>query len=145
MADGLDATECARLLATEKDAGMGSLHWHETKVGGGVVMGRLPEIGLAVNPVPSEGHLLMSGQWKGPNDVQLFLQILVNSTQRNLARLCWNRHHQADLHWHWYLTPDGREQRESVSDPPSTVDNMSMMLEVFVPRLQITNYQASLT
>lgn len=62
-----------------------------------------------------------------------------NAGQAKLARLCLTPSHGTDLHWHYLEDVKGPSPRQSVSHPPGTLDEATMLNDVFIPTMRITN------
>ena len=47
-------------------------------------------------------------------------------------------------HWHWYALPNGKDTRETVTYPSGTLGHDTLLYEVFLPRLNVVNFQAGM-
>ena len=89
----------------------------------------------------SESAIKAIDAWRAGDDIQVWLEVTIGKRRSGVARLCFNPHHQDDLHWHWPSKPGGSEPRRSVLHPPATIDHDTMIYDVFLPELHITNFQ----
>lgn len=136
----IDATEADRLLNAPKDGTGGAWFW--TPVANpatGTVLRKTLRVAVAVAPEPAGGSLLVLGDWRRHDVIQIRLVLAVFKTDLNLARLCLDPTHQDELHWHYREHVPGENKRIMVSHPPVRLDEESMLFEVFIPTMKITN------
>ena len=70
----VDADEAVRLVAAEKEAGGASPQWAETRLASGLLVRKtLVPLALTVHPPPASGHLLVMGDWRRPDLIQIRL------------------------------------------------------------------------
>ena len=135
----IDATEGRRLLDAEKDAGGSAAHWHLVRSPvSGVILRKHLDLPVAVRPSPPVGDLVIVGEWKGPAQIQIFLYLMHGVTQLKLCRLCLTPRHGSDLHWH-YLEDITECPPGPVSHPPGKINEVTMLNDVFVPTMKVTN------
>lgn len=79
------------------------------------------------------------GQWRRHDTIQIRLALALEKSEANLARLCLDRAHLDELHWHYREGVPGKEERVTVSHPPGNLSEDSMLFEVFIPTMKITN------
>jgi hypothetical protein len=94
---------------------------------------------VAVAPDPADGHLLVLGVWRRYDTVQIRLVLALPKTELNIARLCLDPHHCDVLHWHWREEVPGNTETVSVTPCPAVLSEDSMMTDVFIPTMKITN------
>lgn len=136
----IEAREARRLLRAEKDAHGRPATWHEVRSpASGVVLRKHAQLALTAAPPPHAGDLIVVGEWKSPRQIQIYLYLVVGAAQAKLARLCLTPTHGADLHWHYLEDVRAPTIVEPVSDPPGTLGEATMMNDVFIPRMNITN------
>ncbi len=136
----IDATEATRLLDAPKDATGGAWVW--TPVANpttGTVVRKTLRVAVAVSPEPSGGSLLVVGDWRRRDVIQIRLVLALVKSDRNLARLCLDPAHQDELHWHYREDVPGKSERVTVSHPLGKLNEESMLFDVFIPTMRITN------
>ncbi len=79
------------------------------------------------------------GQWRRHDSIQIRLALALEKSEANLARLCLDPAHLDKLHWHYREGVRGKEERVTVSHPPGNLSEDTMLFEVFVPTMKITN------
>lgn len=136
----IDDVEVQRLLDAPKEAGESPL-WTavEHPTTGQVVRKVLHPLALAIAPEPAAGSLLVMGQWRRSDAIQIRLVLAMASTEHNVARLCLDPRHGKDLHWHYREDVAGKTEQVSVSHPPGTLSEETMLFDVFIPTMNITN------
>jgi hypothetical protein len=133
----LTQPEAEALLNREKDAGMAQPVWTEC---------RSPQthllfsarLMLGVSAPPYDLHVDIG--WYGELVQQH--RLLVIGQSGNLARLCMSRQHQDDPHWHLFEDMAGLQPRTEPAEIPAATalaDVDALFVDVFVPRLKITN------
>lgn len=137
----IDAQEAQRLIDAPKDGAGQIWGWSQlTHPGTGAVIRKNLQVSVAVTPEPDTGHLLVIGTWRRHDAIQIRLVLALSSSELNLARLCLNPRHAQNLHWHLRDEVPGPTEQVSVSHPPGMlVSEESMLFDVFIPTMKITN------
>lgn len=142
----IDAAEAGRLVAAEKDAAGATVRWVEARLASGLLVRKtLVPFALNVHPPPSSGHLLVEGDWKRADLIQIRLVLTREKGESNVERLCLDPAHMGELHWHHLeQVAGGGKPAVLVKARPMAIDEEWMLYEEFVPKMNITNVARSL-
>lgn len=142
----VDAAEAERLVAAEKDARGATARWAETRLANGIVVRKmLVPFALTVHPPPTSGHLLVMGDWRRPDLIQIRLVLTREKGEINVERLCLDPVHLGALHWHHLeQVSGGGKPPVLVTNRPDLLDEEWMLYEEFVPTMNISNLARSL-
>lgn len=134
------------LVGAMKDAGGVTASWQEVRSPSSrVVVRRRLMIAVAVDEdPPGEGDLIVVGEWKSEAQVEIRLALQDVHKELNLARLCLTPRHGHVIHWHLYEDARGPTEVKDVSHQPATLDHVTMLNELFIPTMRITNIAESL-
>lgn len=131
----IEVGEAQRLRDAPKDAGGLEVEWRTVRTPSGYVVRKHLAFSVEASSGPTEGHLLVEGDWKSPEQIQILLYVVVGASQTCIARLCLTPKHGDDLHFH-----DERDRLVPwLSDPPKTIDENTMLDEIFIPTMKIHN------
>jgi hypothetical protein len=142
----IDAAEAARLVAAEKDACGARAQWAETRLPSGLLVRKtLVPLALTIDPPPASGHLLVMGDWRRPDLIQIRLVLTREKGESNVERLCLDPVHLGTLHWHHLeQMPGGGKPPVDVKNRPAVLNEEWMLYEEFVPTMNISNLARSL-
>lgn len=135
------ASEAARLVAAEKDAAGATATWIEARLASGLLVRKvLAPFALNVNPPPATGQILVCGDWRRADLIQIRMVLTREKSEINLERLCLDPAHMGELHWHHLeQVSGGGGPPMPVKDRPGVLDEEWMLHEEFVPKMKITN------
>lgn len=133
----ITAVEASRIIEANKDAGGQPASWVSTAhPRTGDILRKHLLLGIAVD-------LLVIGDWRSPELIQIRLVLLLGKSEHNVVRLCLDPAHSGEVHWHMHEQVPGPHDIAIVSHPPATLTEATMFNDVFVPTMRIVNLPVS--